>query len=59
MQIETLVDSIAGEDGFWKKSTRACYLDAARTLLSLGMGETDVINFLEKLYFQTCEEFGA
>lgn len=52
------VQSIPGEDGFWKDSTKEKYEQAYVKLISLGMSSSDAVTLLTDLYHATSEEFG-
>lgn len=53
------VKDIAGEDGFWKSSSEAIYLENAQRLLKKGFSEDETIDILRDLYYAAANCFGG
>lgn len=59
-EVETIVDSIPGSEGWWTTSGRDTYIETAKLLANtLNVDPDDVINILNKLYWATAEQFGG
>lgn len=50
LTIESIVESIPGEDGWWKSGSQTDFLKAAKRLYALGMPLKEIESFLTELY---------
>ena len=57
-ELNELVDSIPGSDGWWKDASRDVYLTHARFLASVGVSAENILSMLRALYRAAAAEYG-
>lgn len=53
------VETIPGEEGFWKSSSERIYLEYAQILLDKGFNEEEVEDILSSLYYAAANCYGG
>lgn len=56
---ERIRDEIAGDDGFWNSSSEETFVEAAKKLQLIGMGDEEILEMLSDLYSAVAAEFGS
>lgn len=53
------IETIPGEDGWWKSSSKDRYESLAKDLITKGFSEDEVIGILEEAYWAAANCYGA
>ncbi len=57
--LQKRIAAIPGEDGWWSSGSEEDYMELAKELLSLGMTEERVVDFLDLAYWAAANCYGA